>query len=72
MQAIHADWAAGQIAAGLDGATLGDRPEPSDYNQHVPDMEADGDAVDDLWAQLGEVIDASRSLSPETQDRRPS
>lgn len=49
LQALHADWAARQIAAGVDGPTPPGRKTPSDYNQHVPDLQADGVALDELF-----------------------
>ena len=59
LQAAHADWAARQIAAGVDGPTPPDRKEPSDYNQHVPDLEADGAALDEFWDQAAAIIEAT-------------
>jgi hypothetical protein len=56
LQAVHADWADRQIAAGVDGPTPPDRKEPSDYNQHVPDLEASGEALDEFWARADEAL----------------
>lgn len=65
LQAHHADWAARQIAAGVDGATPADRPEPSDYAQHVPDLEADGAALDEFFDGLRDILDLpSTGASP--------
>lgn len=55
IQAVHAEWVAGQIAAGVDGPTPTGRPSPSDYNQHVPDLEAPGDAEDAFWSAVDAV-----------------
>lgn len=38
-----------QLAAGLDGPVPPGRKSPSDYNVHVPTMEADGAALDRLF-----------------------
>lgn len=48
LNAAHTAWALGQVAAGVDGPTPADRPnrDESDYNQHVPDLEASGAAED--------------------------
>jgi len=42
-------WTAEQLAAGLDGPTPEDRKDGSDYNLHVPEMEATGEALDELF-----------------------
>lgn len=49
IQTAHAEWVAQQLADGIDGPTPADRPEPSDYNQHVPDLEAPPAAEDQFW-----------------------
>jgi hypothetical protein len=59
IQAAHADWAARQVAAGVDGPTPADRKEPSDYNQHVPDLEADGAALDEYWGKVADIVEAT-------------
>lgn len=56
IQTAHAEWVAEQLAAGVDGPTPDDRPEPSDYNQHVPDLEASPEAEDAFWAKVDEVL----------------
>lgn len=56
VQALHADWAARQIASGNDGPTPADRKEPSDYNQHVPTLEADGAAQDELFDGIHAIL----------------
>lgn len=52
IQTAHAEWVAEQLAAGVDGPTPADRPEPSDYNQHVPILEADGRAQDAFFERV--------------------
>lgn len=54
--ALHAGWAAEQIAAGVDGPTPEGRKDPSDYNQHVPDLEASGEALDAFWSAADEIL----------------
>jgi hypothetical protein len=56
LAAAHTDWVAGQLAAGVDGPTPDDRTEPSDYNQHVPDLEASGEALDDLADRIRRAL----------------
>jgi hypothetical protein len=56
IQAAHAEWIARQLAAGVDGPTPADRPEPSDYNQHVPDLEAPPEAEDAYWAAVRKAL----------------
>lgn len=48
LQAWYDEWAGRQIAAGVDGPVPPGRRDPSDYNQHVPDLESDGDAMDEF------------------------
>ena len=54
------DWNRARIAEGLDGPVPAGRPnrERSDYNIHYPIMEADGDALDEIQAQ----VDAERAF----------
>lgn len=54
--ALNEEWTARQLAAGVDGPTPDDRPEPSDYSQHVPILEADGAAQDEYWARFDEIL----------------
>lgn len=54
--ALHQEWAAEQIAAGVDGPTPPGRKEPSDYNQHVPDLEASGAALDEFWSAADRIL----------------
>lgn len=56
IQAVHAEWVAEQLAAGVDGPVPDDRPAGSDYNQHVPDLEADGAAQDDLFGRIDAAL----------------
>lgn len=46
LAAWHAEWSARQIAAGVDGPVPPDRKDPSDYNLHVPDLDASAAAQD--------------------------
>jgi hypothetical protein len=46
LMAAHDEWVAEQVAAGVDGPVPPGRRDPSDYNQHVPDLESDGAAED--------------------------
>ena len=55
--AAHRAWVLGQLAAGFDGPVPPGRPEPSDYNQHVPDLEAPGEALDALAHAIAEVLE---------------
>lgn len=50
--AAHEQWVDGQLAKGLDGTVPPGRPDPSDYNVHVPDMEASGEALDELFGAM--------------------
>lgn len=59
IQALSAEWTAEQIAAGVDGPVPDDRPDGSDYNQHVPALEADAEAEDEFWRRMGEIAGGS-------------
>jgi len=56
IQQMHHDWAEEQIAAGVDGPVPPGRPDPSDWNQHVPDMEAPAAAQDQYFDRLREIL----------------
>lgn len=56
IRAMSDEWVAQQLAAGVDGPTPDDRPRVSDYNQHVPILEADGAAQDDYFARLDAIL----------------
>lgn len=56
---LHHEWATRQIADGVDGTTPADRPEPSDYNQHVPDLEASVAAEDEFHDRLRQILAAT-------------
>jgi hypothetical protein len=45
---LHYEWSGEQIAAGVDGPVPSGRKPGSDYNQHVPDLEASGQAMDEF------------------------
>lgn len=53
---INHAWVIEQVAAGLDGPVPPGRPTPSDYNQHVPELEASGEALDALAALIEEAL----------------
>lgn len=52
----HLAWSLQQIAKGLDGPAPEGSPTPTDYNQHYPDMEADGAAEDEYAARVQAAI----------------
>lgn len=52
----HAEWAAGQVRAGVDGPVPAGRPAGSDYNLHVPDLNADADAEDEFHVRAREIL----------------
>jgi hypothetical protein len=54
----HLVWALQQIAAGVDGPAPEGSPDPTDYNQHVPDLEASGEAEDAFAAQVAAIMGA--------------
>jgi hypothetical protein len=62
IQAMHSEWTTEQLAAGVDGPTPDSEPAKSDYNQHVPDLEADADAEDEFWHGMDQI---SQESSPE-------
>lgn len=53
---LHRAWAERQVDAGVDGPVPAGRPDPSDYNQHVPDLEAPGDAEDEFHTQARRIM----------------
>lgn len=58
LYALHTEWSLGQVAQGLDGPVPADRParSRSDFNQHVPDMEAPGLAEDEFDRLAREIM----------------
>jgi len=60
IQQAHHEWTLQQVAAGVDGPVPAGRPNPSDWNQHVPDLEASGEALDAYFAKLREIIGESQ------------
>lgn len=58
IQRLSRDWTARQVAKGVDGPVPDERPETSDYNQHVPAMEAGSEAMDEYFARLDEILGA--------------
>lgn len=56
LNAWHTRWALEQIAKGVDGPAPEGSPTPTDYNQHYPDMEADGAAEDAYDRRAREIM----------------
>lgn len=52
----HAEWFAGQVAKGVDGPVPTDRPVESDYNLHVPDLDASGADLDTYFDRAREIL----------------
>lgn len=59
LNAAHTAWALGQVAAGVDGPAPTGSPDPTDYNQHVPDLEASGAAEDAFHARARQIMGLS-------------
>lgn len=55
VQILNAEWTARQLAVGVDGPVPDDRPDGSDYNQHVPALEASAEAEDEFWASMAAI-----------------
>lgn len=55
MQELHRQWTAQQLAAGVDGPVPDGSPAGSDYNQHVPALEASADAEDEFWRRMAAI-----------------
>lgn len=58
IQDAHATWASEQVAQGVDGPVPPGRKPGSDWNQHVPTLEADGSAWDDYTRRVSHVLDS--------------
>lgn len=56
LAAWHTEWFARQVASGVDGAVPAARPEPSDWNLHVPDLRADPAAEDEFHARARQIM----------------
>ena len=56
IQGVHAQWAAEQVAKGIDGPVPPGRKDPSDYNQHVPDLESSGHDLDDYATRVAQAL----------------
>jgi len=56
IQRVNHEWTMEQVAKGVDGPTPDDRKEPSDYNQHVPALEASGEDLDDLAERIRRAL----------------
>lgn len=54
----HGRWEAQQVAKGVNPSTPLGRPDPSDYNQHGPDIEADGPALDRFFRRANQIMSA--------------
>lgn len=52
----HAEWSAEMVAKGVNPAVPAGRPEPSDYNQHGPDMDASGADLDRYFARANQIM----------------
>lgn len=52
----HQEWSGEQIAAGVDGPVPAGRKDPSDYNQHVPDLEAAPAALDRFHNRAHQIM----------------
>lgn len=52
----HTAWALQQIAQGVDSPAPPGSPDPTDYNQHAPDMEASGAAMDEYAARVAAIM----------------
>lgn len=64
LYALHTAWTLDQVAEGVDGPVPPGRPKGSDFNQHVPDMEATGAAEDVFDAQAREIMALLAPLEP--------
>jgi hypothetical protein len=53
---LHTGWALRQVTVGVDGTTPEGSPDPSDYNQHVPDLESSGQAEDRFHTQAQAIM----------------
>lgn len=54
--AAHVQWIRGQVAKGVDGPVPDGRVDGSDYNLHVPDLEASGRDLDAYHNQVREIL----------------
>lgn len=53
------EWAGEQIDAGVNPATPPDRPTPSDFNQHGPEMLAPAAALDEFFDRANRIMDVA-------------
>lgn len=60
--AWHDEWSGEQIAAGVDGPVPPGRKQPSDYNQHVPDIEAPGAEQDRFHDRAKQIMGLDQAL----------
>jgi len=66
---LHMAWTEQQLAAGDVPFEPEGRPEGSDYNQHYVDLEADGEALDDL--AVASALVTGRKPPPVAKVKRP-
>lgn len=52
----HLEFVRAQVAKGVDGPVPPDRPPGSDYNQHVPDAEANGVDMDAFHSEVRAIL----------------
>ena len=57
IQAFNREWTARQLAAGVDGPVPDGQPDVSDYNQHVPALEASAEAEDEFWQRMADIAE---------------
>jgi hypothetical protein len=53
---LHTAWCREQVAEGVDGPVPPGRKAGSDYNQHVPDLEASGADMDAYHDRVREIL----------------
>lgn len=56
LQRLHHGWSGGQVNAGVDGPVPAGRPAGSDFNQHVPDLDAPGSAQDAFHTKARKIM----------------
>lgn len=63
LQAAHLRFVLQQVKAGNDPATPADRPDPSDYNQHGAELEADPAAQQRYYNRLAKIMGDDRTIT---------
>ncbi len=56
IEMLHNAFVRVQVAKGVDGPVPEGRPVPSDYNQHVPDLESSGNDWDAYDAEVRKIL----------------